>query len=185
MPNPAIPEFKGPIEGYVVNYLSANYWRVKNNMEYEDMMQEAQVVYLRLVRKYPDIDTPQHFMALFKTSWGNHFVDFTNKETNARALMYENQFQDVEDTMSNFMSSIMGDSNNNGYLLILIKEAPAEVRQVLSLFLNAPSEILDLASKAWKDGGRNQDYGNNMLCKLLGIEPGTDVIGIVQRYFTE
>lgn len=183
--NPAIPSFVGPIEGYVVNYLRANFWRVKNSMEYEDMLQEAHVVYLRLAQKYHDIDTPQHFMALFKTAWSNHFVDISRKDTNSRLMMYENQFADNDDVLSNFLSSVVGDQSNTGHLVVMIKQAPAEVRQVLSLFINAPTEILELASKSWKSSGRNQDFGNNMLCTMLGVEQGTDIIGTVRKYFTE
>lgn len=187
MINTNLPPFKGPIEGYVVNHVKRNFWRVEKNMEYEDVMQDANVIYLKLALKYHDIDTPQHFMALFKTSWNNHFTDLSNAETASRAVMYENQLytSDNEEEVSDAMNQITGDLNNNGFINTMIRQAPEEVRQVVALFANAPAEILELASNAWREKRKNSDYGNAMLCELLGIKPGTNVINAVESYFAE
>ena len=63
------PEFKGPIEGWVVNQLERHYWRVQATMTRMDVMQEAYIKFHHLKMKYEgDVTDPQHFMALFKTS---------------------------------------------------------------------------------------------------------------------
>lgn len=174
------PEYKGAIEGYVINFLKSNFWRVSTHMEYEDILQESYVIFLKLKNKYDEIDTPQHFMSLFKTAWFNHFTDLSHKDTNLRCMVSSTNDEDGQLT-----DYIIGETDNEGALRMLIKQAPEEVRMVIQLFLNAPTELLELASTAWKDSGHNSDKGNGLLCKLLGFQEGTDVISIVKNYFSE
>lgn len=176
------PIFKGPIEGYVMNFLRANTWRVDRTMEHDDMMQEARVVFLYLSQKYPTIDTPQHFMALYKTAWFNRFTDLTHKDTRSRHVVSYSQNEDEGD---DYIGAIAGDLSHDGALLTAIRQAPSEVQSVVSLFLNAPVELLDLASAAWRSRGHNRDHGNAMLCKMLGVKTDTDLVGMVETYFSD
>lgn len=173
------PQFKGPIEGYVVNFINRNLWRVASSMEFEDLMQEAHVVYLKLCQRYKNVDAP-HFMALFKTSWNRRFTDLSHIDTHCRAQIGDS---DLAPNETRFLDSLPGDLCHDGMLLTAIRQAPSEVQSVLYLFMNAPTEILDLASKAWRSNGHNRDLGNNMLCRMLGAPKGTDIVGAVQTYF--
>lgn len=180
------PVFEGPIEGYVVKYLKNNGWKLRALMDYEDMLQEAKLLFLMLKGRYSEMDTPQHFMAIFKTSWNNHVIDLAKKDSQIRAHILESDmsYNSEEESYESFFTNIIGEVENKGLLNLKISQAPNEVRMVLSLFLNAPTELLDSASLSWKDSGRNKDYGNRMLCKLLGVKEGTDLIGKVEEYFT-
>lgn len=177
-----IPEWKGPIEGYVVNCYTKKGWRTAALMERNDFMQEAYLVFLRLNHKYPRLDTPQHFMALFKTSWHRHYTDLSYADSSLRTMPLQSQLtRDDED--ANTLEAV-GDLENSGILATMIRQAPSEIKQVLALFLHAPSELLDAASSSWKNSGHNSDCGNKMLCQALGRPEGTDVIGAVHEYFT-
>ncbi len=176
------PEFKGPIEGYVVNFMNKNYFKVARTLEREDVMQEAYVVFMRVVMTYPDIEAPQHFMALFKTSWYNHFTNLANTDTASRVMVQPVGY--ATDEGNELVTDHMGELDNDGYLSVLVSQAPSEVTQVLNLFLNAPQELLDLALGAWK--GRDQRCrtgGSKRICALLGIKPDRDVLKTVEDYF--
>lgn len=179
-----LPRFHGAIEGYVVNFIRANGWRVQSSMEFEDVMQEAHVIFLRLAAKYGLTDTPQHFMALFKTAWRNHFVDLARTDSNLRLCTLNSQMQeDEEGDYLALLESLPGDLENHGYLRMLLEDAPSDIKTVLAFFFKAPDQLLESMSTAWKLAGRRDDRGNTMLCEALGFTRGTDVIGMVSRYF--
>lgn len=175
------PEFNGPIEGYVMNWIGREYWRLKRTHEREDVKQEAYLVFLRCTSKYPIIDTPQHFMALFKTAWSNHVNDLSEKATKARALVPETHL-DAEDG-SEWRREAMGETDNAGALTLMVQQAPREVMMVLNLFLNAPQELLELATKAWASQGHRNPHGNMMINKMLGLPADVDSLGKVNDYF--
>jgi len=176
-----IPEFKGPLEGYVVNYINKQHWRLARTHDREDMKREAHYVFLRCAAKYPIIDTPQHFMALFKTAWSNHVTDLSHKATAARAIVSENQFDDDDEEA--WAHDHAGELDNDGQLAVMLRQAPREVLMVLNLFLNAPQELLDLATQAWVTSGRRRVDGNVMVGRLLGMDPEQDPLGQVHEYF--
>lgn len=179
-----LPRFEGAIEGYVVNFTRTNLWRVQSSMEFEDVIQEAHVVFLRLASKYGLTDTPQHFMALFKTAWTNHFTDLSRTDSSLRLCVLDSQMVEDEDgTYSTLMDSLPGDLENCGYLHQLLEEAPADIRTVLSFFFNAPDHLVEKLTAAWKQAGRRDDGGNTMLCETLGFPRGTDVVARVSQYF--
>jgi len=183
-PRVYIPKWPGPIEGYVMNYLRQNYWRVERSMEYDDCTQEAYIVFMNVVDRYGGANGPKHFMALFKTSWNNRFIDLTNYDSELKKEVLESQHDEQEDGSGvlSQIANLVGDLDHAGYLVRLIDEAPLEVSRVFSLFLNAPPEMVATASSAWTARGKRQKWGNRMLCKLLGIEEDTDVISAVTSY---
>lgn len=176
-----LAEFKGPIEGYVVNHLKKNYWRVARLHERDDVMQEAFLVFLRVKVKYPELETPQHFMALFKTAWGNHFTDMANDDTQSRVLVDAPRvaFDDGESVEYD----MPGDCDNDGLLAVMLAEAPKEVSMVLNLFLNAPQELLDVALGSWRGADRRcKAGGSKRINKMLGLPPDLDVMQLVNDY---
>ena len=70
------PSWEGSIEGYTVNYIKKTLWRMKSKCDFEDLYQEAYLVFDRLKKHYHCIRTPQHFMALYKTALWRDFIDF-------------------------------------------------------------------------------------------------------------
>lgn len=170
-----LPEFKGPIEGFTVRFLTKNFWRVQASMEFEDAMQEARCVFYKVIRKYKKARQPQHVMALYKTAWSRRFTDLAHRDNNQRTEMQVAEPWSLEQT---------GELDSDSMLLTMLQQAPAEVKTVLSLFLNAPSELLELAVDSWRGSGHYSPEGNKMLCLYLGYEPGTDIIGIVREYFS-
>lgn len=180
------PEWKGPIEGYVVNYIAKNGWKVAAMMDREDAKQEAYLVFVKCRERYQVEDAP-HFMALFKTSWHNRFLDMAEKDMDHRACMVPDvpasSGGDFEER--GHAEGRAGDLENEGLLRIMVREAPEEIRMVLSLFLNAPQELLEHALGDWRPQGNRscRDGGSGRLNKLLGLPEGRDTMQAVRDYF--
>lgn len=168
--------YKGVVEGYVVNFLTRNYWRVQGSMDRDDVMQESYWVYLRVARKYPEVE-PKHLMALFKTAWGNHFTDLA---LGTSAQMKEENTIDVPEQPI----EVIGDFENAGFLRVLVQQAPAEVKQVLSLFLSAPSEVYALFFDVNQREYNRYKNRNRTINRLLGFEKNRDIMGEVNTYFS-
>jgi hypothetical protein len=180
-----VPQWEGFVLGFVVNFLRRNYWRVQSYMEYEDCLQEAWLKFNQVKVKYGNLDTPQHFMTIYKLAWTNKFNELAVWSGKHRAEVCVSQLEtdDAEDTGA--LGLLAGDFNNDGMLAIMIDQAPHEVKHVLHLFLTAPVEVLDMFAETWKSRGRHKPYGNAHLCELLGLPEKTDVVGMVTAYFAE
>ena len=180
-----VPEWKGPIEGYVVNFLSKQLWRVRPLLEHDDAMQEAYLVFLRTAARYPMMDTPQHFMALFKTSWTNEFHDLSRKATNARIAVSMSDLGGTDEDGERWsVPEAVGETDNMGTLALMVKQAPREVLMVLNLFLTAPGELLELAHSTWRAQGKYNAGGERWAEKALGLPVGTSPLQQTEDYFT-
>jgi hypothetical protein len=132
------PNFEGPIEGWVVNGMKANYFRVENTHSREEYLQEAYLVFLRVKRKYEGkVEEPKHFMSLFKRAWTNELNDLATKATNARMLVAMPMLR--SDDGDELEYEPMGELDNEGFLAVLVRQAPREVSMVLNLFCECPS----------------------------------------------
>lgn len=177
------PTFAGPIEGYVHNFLKRNYWRVRRSMEYEDCLQEARLLFEELKLRYPSVDQPQWFMSLFKTSWYHHFSDLATSDTSIRTAVKEADISTDDGTPSSVVADALGETDNAGYTLVLIKQAPEDIRRFFSLLLNAPTEMLEMVTLS--SGKRNERQVSEMLCKMLGLSAGTNILQKVRDYLAE
>ncbi|UNA00825.1 hypothetical protein ZHS_69 [Edwardsiella phage vB_EpM_ZHS] len=178
------PVFKGPIEGFVVNSLKTNFWRIEASCTMDDAMQEARCAFLRVAHKYPGVEAPQ-FMALFKMAWHNKLTDLANDDTKLRAMVPLLARSEQESYDSDYAVELVGDLDNDGALGVAIRQAPREVQAVVNLFLQAPQEILDLALRGWSAKGRRKTDGSKRICRLLGLDEGMDVMQLVEDHFTK
>lgn len=179
------PKWDGPIEGYVMNFLRANFWRVSATMEFEDCTQEAHCLFLRLAQKYSPIDTPQHFMSLFKISWINHFNDLSTLDFKLRRMIAMS-YESSEEESTNYealVDQLVGDLDTSGHLYQMVMQAPQDVRTVLSFILNAPDHLVNAVCESWTGSPRRQRKGNSILCKYLGFPEDRNLLGDLVRYF--
>jgi hypothetical protein len=73
---------------------------------------------------------------------------------------------------------------NEGALVVFMRQAPKEVLLVLQLFISAPSELLELALASWTPDSLKRSSGNAYLNRALGLPTGYDTVGAVRDYFT-
>lgn len=153
-------------------------------MERDDVMQESYLTFLKVRNRYETtVDEPGHFMALYKTAWTRRFTDLANLDTARRAevssdCLGEGGERETVDERTT------GDTDNDGRLAVLLRQAPQEVMQVVNLFLNCPQEILDLALQSWQGHRRRVDNSNRKVCQLLGLPADRDVLQETVDYFS-
>jgi hypothetical protein len=175
-------EFKGPVEGYVVNYVTRNGWKVASSQTRDDLMQDAYIVYARVIAKYPAVSDAPHLMSLFKTAWHRHFLDLAKADTQARAVLAPLVSRD-EDGREVDLDPV-GATDNDGCLAVMVRQAPREVGAVLNLFMSAPQELLELALSSWQGPDkRTKARGCEKINRLLGLPPHLDSLQAVHDYF--
>lgn len=170
-----IPTWQGEIEGWTVNHLTEHVWRVAGSMERSDCLQEAQCVFIRVAERYPEVNDPRHFMALYKTAWVNQFADFCRAERKVRE--HEVHVPIMDRT---------GDTCNEGELRVKMRQAPREVRMVLNLLFNAPQEILDIVMSGWNDKRSRTGVSKasaERLNAMLGLPVEMNTLERVREYF--
>lgn len=181
---PFSPNFEGPIEGWVVNGMKANYFRVENTHTREEYLQEAYLVFLRVKNKYEgSVTEAKHFMSLFQRAWINELNDLATKATHARMLVAMPLLRSDDGDEAEWEP--MGETDNEGFLAVVVKQAPREVAAVLNLFANAPQELLELALQSWRGKDRRYSHGGSeRICRLLGLDPKLDVMQRVEDYLS-
>lgn len=174
------PVFAGPIEGWLVNYNTKNFWKVARSMEWDDLLQDGYLVFMRCSNKYPILDTPQHFMSLFKRAWTNHFTDLAKRDSLQRLEVADH----VELEGDEVVREPLGELDHAGDLVLMIQQAPREIQMVINLFINAPAEVVAVALASWSgEDRRRNDGGSSKICRLLGLPKDYDVLSEVRNYF--
>ena len=173
------PKFQGPIEGWAVKYASSQFWRVQSSMQWEDLMQESYMVFRRCADKYPALDTPQHFMALFKRAWINEINTMAVTDSRLRDF----QPLTVERDEEEISTEPVGELTHDGDLALLLQSAPSEVISLLNLMLRAPQEIIEIVLGAWHEDARRKASDRARLNRLLGLPASADVVAMTKRHF--
>lgn len=158
------------VRPYVINHLKKHYWKLKSYMDWEDALAEAQLQFIRTIRRLQNrqcqIENEKHLMSLFKTSWSNHFITLANKATKER---FVSTTDDVE-LQKIQLDALVADLDNDGLVHQLLQKAPSDVRQVLHILLNAPDDLVILLQNSFHE---NPELCNVMLCRLLNKNPQT------------
>lgn len=179
--------------GYIRNTARREVFRF-GGYTFEDLVQEGHLCYCKVWNKYvkdgekygvlhdtptPSAEQRKFFMELFKTTYRNHLS----------SLAWKNQY-DVEIPMSSLVRSdqsetvawelIMPVEQETATVGALIANAPAEIKQLLSLLINDATS-LGAYRKARRHHSR--ETTNRYYCRQLGLDPGTDLVGMFNRHF--
>jgi len=161
--------FEGVIEGFVINFINKNKWKLSNLHEFEDLYQEAYRIFLETFDRYIDrVENEKHFMQLYKMCLGSWWIDEAKRNSKYKNVMIQSHtISDEQET--DMITNLIGDLDNEGYLDELIRTAPDDVKQVLSILLETPKDVMDLALTKWKSKGKTKPLGNQFLCNILSI----------------
>ena len=147
------PVWTGPIEGWVVNHISRNLWRVLPECEFDDLYQDAYMVFMTVANKYP-VTEEEHFQSLFQRSFCNHVHAIANKRTSRGEVRYAVDAQD----------KVVDHGALDPTLLRLDWEILLE---------DAPLDVLALVKKALgrdkRSYRRRNESLNAYLCRLAGL----------------
>lgn len=121
-----VARFPGPIQGHAINAARRFFPRLCADYEFEDLLQEAYLVFMKCKRKYAaKIDNPKWFMAIFRVSLHNHFINLTKKC--GLCVSLETLIEGYAEPATEYDAS---------YFRVLLKELPEEVRTLLASICN-------------------------------------------------
>jgi len=141
------PRFEGPIEGWVKNFINKNKWRVEDYMEFDDLLQDAYAYFLVCSKRYTNVESPKHFMALFQTCIRNYINDLSKQRTR-RLATAERLGADVDAEFG----------HEDVHIAALLGELPEEVQELAIKLLSdqTPSARGRTTNQHW--------------CNLVGLD---------------
>lgn len=164
------PQWDGGISGWAANFIRNNRWRCDSIHDFDDLMNDAYLCFIKVCQYYPRIMEPRHFMALFKTALRNSMHDKARYMKHKR-LMHEETPEDVSD----LYAGRIGELTNQGYLLTLLNGAPQEIRAGLRV-IDSDAEAVRINSVTGKRENLNARIG-----RVLGSGRDFDFSGHLRQ----
>lgn len=167
------PRYDGPIEGFVVNFIRKNIWRVPSYLTEEDLMQESHLLFWKLKTLYTQVDNPKWFMTLYKTAFSNRINDLSNRKSKSVDECLESDMgEDVE------IAERHSGGSNEGYFHVLLDQVPQDVRTALN-FLDSCHE------RVYEQLKGDVNLSNSLLCSWMGLDPKkVNIFAKTKSYFS-
>ena len=169
------------VEPYLRKVADRVLWRIEPlGYTEEDFIQEAFFIYKKCLARYGTVLAPNGKLSpLFRVSINNFVTDLSHDSTKG------NSFLDNGRDVSDLFGEELFDKTDNGYLNILIREAPKEVLEVVNLFFNTPAELLDEV-RGFLGAKHSKGFkSNKFLCKMLGYNRAkVNLVELTKNYFS-
>lgn len=172
-----IARWTSAMEGWTVNYCQRNEWRLPPSVGLDDMIQEGFLIFSRCKLKYPEVITPGHFFALYKTAFTNHFTDAAGIRTK-REVCHTNLFGDEGSDFDagNLLGEASYGSEEEVIMSALLADAPEEIRKVLV----ETGALYGL--KETPTMPKDEPAINDRLCDMAGAPAGTNMIARIINF---
>lgn len=175
--------FTGPVEGWAVNYIYHNAWRVPAEHGPDDLYQDAWVVFLRVADHYPGVKKPEHFMSLYQRAFINHITNLANKRT--RRASWEQMLIDPSAIEEQTNALLIAPNHfEQRQVRRQIKGAPRAIKTLVKALHIDPLtlERASAAPRVKRCRGR-RETSNEYFCRLVGFDPELiDFAGIIRTW---
>ena len=152
-------------------------WRCYPEYELDDLMGEAQLAFVKVLRAYPDVDNIQHFAALFRRTFLNQITSIANKRSRKVGINITDLASDEES-----IESLEGATADDGLGDSAFKpnQAPPRVRKLIEAFVSTPEKggMVPRPLYIEKGSRRVKESLNEFLCRVAGVE-NLDLVGEV------
>lgn len=152
------PVWEGIVKQWSMKFIHKNKWRCDHTSDFEDLLQDAFLTFMKLCKKYPRVIEPANFMSLYKTAIANQMHDRSRYMRRKRESHMETSVD-----VSELYTGRIGEVSNEGYLNALISEAPDELRAALSIIATNPEALKNRR-------GYQRENLNMKLRRLLGLD---------------
>ncbi len=130
------PCWEGPTKEWTIGFIRKHRWRCDCIHDFDDLLQDAYLTFLKVSNRYPRVVTQAHFMTLYRTALKNEMHDRSRYMQRKRE-----QHQDLSVDAADLCPLRIGEASHNGYLNLLIEQAPEGVRLALQCLLQNPPEL--------------------------------------------
>lgn len=151
-------KWEGNIENWAKKFIKKNKWRCDPIHEFNDLLQDCYLIFIKISERYPRVVEQAHFMALFKRAVSNQMHDHARYMRRKRLVCTITTADPVDQAVR-----LPGEVTNSGYLNALLAEAPEELRLALAIIETEPETLCERE-------GRLRSNLNMKLRRLLGIE---------------
>lgn len=170
------PAWNSEIQGYTANFFKSNAWRCDRVYQFEDLMQDAFLIFTRCKDTYPRVIEAPHFMALYKRALANATHDKASYKKRRDAVEVF-----LGEDVSDFCVGRIGETTNAGYAAALIAEWPEELRFMLNkLAQGLPRE----PSQPRKRGLQPRESLTMQLRRILRLPINSDPVQMIKRLLT-
>lgn len=154
---------------WLVAYSARNYWRVAPYIDFEDLLQDGQLVFWRVRRKYLGRRSSAHLINTFKASFINHMHDLASARTHSP----------IEVQVDVLPQPIEQETQT---LLAAIAMAPFHIREAIKVFTS--EEGLALLRRPYRlRGDGSRETLNERLCKIAGFDAKRiDLAGSLKQF---
>lgn len=149
-------------------------WRCDKIHEFEDLIQDAYLLFIKLCERYPRVVEPAAFMALYKSSLSNQIHDHSRYMKRKRDIHAE-----PDKDVSDLYTDLIGEPTNYGYIQATLNEAPEELKMALNLLENSPELLRDPHPQ------NKRENFNARLRRILGIENKFDFTNTLKNLLEE
>jgi len=159
------------IELWTSAQIRRNLWRFDKIYEFEDVMQEARILFFKIQKKYSHITEPAHFYTLFRTSLKRMIIDKARKRR--RSIVYDpaTSAEEIFAGMTEY---------NSGHLALILEELPSELKIVLRALTTGRLRLkLDRPTKKL----RHRENANMRLRRKYNLST-EDPIGELKAYLS-
>lgn len=125
---PYVPRWVGPIEGHAVNVSKSFFSQLCAFYEFDDLLQEAYIVFMKCKRAYPKVDNRAWFMGIFKNALRNRMIGLL--EHRATRYNFIEDVTDIEEPVK----------DDNTFLGIVLRELPCDVQELLATFVGSSEQ---------------------------------------------
>ncbi|MFA5262214.1 MAG: hypothetical protein WC378_00200 [Opitutaceae bacterium] len=163
----ASPEWDEAAYRYAIWYCRRQAWRVRREMDLDDLLQEAYVLFVSIRSRYPDV-SEDNFLALWRSALHNRIVNIGG----TRGAKCRRQTEPLE-------SDPLIEEDEIEWRLH-VQDAPPEVRQLLDA----------VERRRWRLPRRNHADGrrettNAYLCRLARLPAGTPLRGMFEKWLED
>ena len=170
------PDWDNEIQGFTKNFINANSWRVDRLSHFDDLMQDAFLIFWKCKEAYPRVIEARHFMALYKRALANATHD---------KAAYKKRREGVEVLLdadvADFYAGRIGEITNAGYAAALIAELPEELRFML---VTMAQGLPIKASQPKRRGLKPRESLTMQLRRIFRLPINSDPLQIIKRLLT-
>lgn len=130
------PMWEGPTKTWTIQFLKKNKWRCDRVHDQDDLLQDAYLTFLKISRKYPRVMEQAHFMTLYRRALWNEMHDRARYVHRKRTVHLDTSIDATE-----LCALRIGEMTNEGYLNLLIEQAPEELKLALECLGQNPPEL--------------------------------------------
>lgn len=170
------PEWEGSIEGWTVNFIESNIWRVERIVGFDDLLQEGVLLFLKCKKMYGHVTKPQHFMSLYQKSFRNRVHHLSNMQS--EFVVYEENDDDPK--RYSFSDVVVSPVDIEEAFKVVAIDAPRDVQKLITLAVSDAAYLL--RTPMWTSETGRRETTDEYLCRLAGIKQGTPITQMIEEW---